>query len=1447
MQVAAHALAFGDVDGEGPRQISPTDVSQFIRLEQCQRYLRLRLHERGVNRRFMTDYGVVPQRIPPLLTRSGREFEEKIEQAIAATYPCINFFEESERSGQRLPDNVGVINVARDLSPGEVVVLFQPRLEVEVRGWLIRGDVDILRLERDPAGGLEVLIADMKSSTSAKVEHRLQVAFYHEMLSTLLTNAGVSHGEIRMGVLYRGAAEGAQGLSSEDLAEREEHRAGAAQLFGLSDGLLELVRDSQTYLSSVHDLVTGSGSTAERVRATSFPEVPYHLTYKCDGCLYNEFCMKTSAQDDDLSLLPHIAASEKSALRVQGIRTVRELATLKQLEASGESDGRELLPTPGREAEARRLATTWPLGPRLDELVHRARRYRKFKGDSIDALPYIPSKGYGTLPYSGPDHNPNLVRVYIDAQHDYLEDRLYILGSLVVGCEGGKPHPARRRSIVHLSDGPPNSTQAESELFVRWIEETTRAIAELAAPDEQGERRAAIHLIFYSKWEQRLLLEGLGRHLNSVLGATPLYDFVTQMAAFDSPVATFLDEEIRELKNYPMVAQSLQAVAAFLKFNWNSPQPYRKLFHSRMFDFWGKLDAEEQPSPEETTWYTNRARFSSQIPLEYAYAAWGELEKNTEEQNGYKGATPELLRGFHARRLEALEWVTQDFSGNKQTVKTPFDLPDLGSFEQKARTLADAIQEFVSIERHVELGDWKRVRLAPPERRLLSGDTLLVRYHEEDQEGDTAARNRENEQKRQLRERYIEEFRQENPDATKLTLPKEQDLPTKWSQEGMKFRLRFDCSGADCDADEALRLSTLREGNSVIIYPRTTVDSRLPSEEQVPFTPTPKQMLRGTRGSIEKMDLQHGYVDVVMRSAFDSRSPSGFAFGSHDRPLLPGELYTLDEDPNNWYAYWTAKVAQGLVAGGRNALYERICDPSSARAEWSEAAAQGQQRFLEGLVALHHAGAMHEFEPSKHEYIGTHGDVPTLLVQGPPGTGKSYTTAFALLARLQGAMAAGMDFRVLLSCKTHAATDVLLENLVRVQEDLHRLRYSRAEIFKRYFDPRLLDVVLYRARPRGDVPDGVTPLPADDARKPGDPRAVERIKGWQWCVLAATPGSVYGMIKDRWSQKQMFGHELFHCLVLDEASQMNLPEAVMAALPLASQGQLVVVGDHRQMPPIIKHDWIAEPRRTFQQYRSYESLFLTLRDLDPPPPMIKFEKSFRLHADMAEFLRREVYQQDGINYRSDRRATLTPREHPDPFVQSVLSPEQVIVVVVHDEAASQLSNPFERDLIRPVLEALADPYGYGLDSEHGLGVVVPHRAQRAELQAAVPGLVVRDPQTGAVRSSAVDTVERFQGGERRAILVSATESDREYLLISSQFLLDPRRLTVAVSRAKEKMVLVASRSVFNLFSADEETFANSQLWKNLLRSTCTHLLWEGDREGTRVQVWGNTPLSKLQA
>jgi superfamily I DNA and/or RNA helicase len=167
-----------------------------------------------------------------------------------------------------------------------------------------------------------------------------------------------------------------------------------------------------------------------------------------------------------------------------------------------------------------------------------------------------------------------------------------------------------------------------------------------------------------------------------------------------------------------------------------------------------------------------------------------------------------------------------------------------------------------------------------------------------------------------------------------------------------------------------------------------------------------------------------------------------------------------------------------------------------------------------------------------------------------------------------------------------------------------------------------------------------------------------------------------------------------------------------------------------------------------------------------------------------------------------------------------------------------MGNEFEQSLIEPIIRELAAADGYGLDAETGMGIVVPHRAQRAALQQAFPELCIIDPESGLSKRSAIDTVERFQGGERTVILVSATESDRGYLLASSEFLLDPRRLTVALSRAKRKMILVASRTIFELFSPDEEVFQNALLWKNLLQRTCTTCLWQGTRDGRAVAVWG---------
>ena len=61
--------------------------------------------------------------------------------------------------------------------------------------------------------------------------------------------------------------------------------------------------------------------------------------------------------------------------------------------------------------------------------------------------------------------------------------------------------------------------------------------------------------------------------------------------------------------------------------------------------------------------------------------------------------------------------------------------------------MAHALEEFVLIERLITLNDWKATRHAPPERRVLMGEALLVRYCEADQKPKVAEQNRENQRR----------------------------------------------------------------------------------------------------------------------------------------------------------------------------------------------------------------------------------------------------------------------------------------------------------------------------------------------------------------------------------------------------------------------------------------------------------------------------------------------------------------------------------------------------------------------------------------------------------------------------------------------------------------------------------------------------------------------------
>jgi predicted RecB family nuclease len=271
------------------RFVSPTDVSQYLTLSRCERFLRLRLYQNENGVGFLKNFGVNSVPIPPLLTETGQDFEENLAQKFKPAIDCKK--EAIEINGKRQPDNNRLLEVATNLAPSKICYFLQPRLVAHLGNWEVRGEADLVQFRRDSEHQLHIFVLDFKSSSKVKVEHKLQVAFYKAMLATIFPDTS-----IRTGV---------------------QCAAG-----------LEKIADQAIYDAEVVALVTGGNSSAERIATLPFDDLFFALNSRCDGCHYHEFCFKDAHETGDLSLLPHLSPREKKAFRGVGLRTVDDLACL---------------------------------------------------------------------------------------------------------------------------------------------------------------------------------------------------------------------------------------------------------------------------------------------------------------------------------------------------------------------------------------------------------------------------------------------------------------------------------------------------------------------------------------------------------------------------------------------------------------------------------------------------------------------------------------------------------------------------------------------------------------------------------------------------------------------------------------------------------------------------------------------------------------------------------------------------------------------------------------------------------------------------------------------------------------------------------------------------------------------------------------------------------------
>jgi hypothetical protein len=289
---------------------------------------------------------------------------------------------------------------------------------------------------------------------------------------------------------------------------------------------------------------------------------------------------------------------------------------------------------------------------------------------------------------------------------------------------------------------------------------------------------------------------------------------------------------------------------------------------------------------------------------------------------------------------------------------------------------------------------------------------------------------------------------------------------------------------------------------------------------------------------------------------------------------------------------------------------------------------------------------------------------------------------------------------------------------------------------------------------------------------------------------------------------------------------MKLPDFLSLASLGHPDSSVILAGDHRQLAPIVAHDWLNEDRPPTVLYKPYVSAYDAVHQIAQlgglPREAVHYSAlsyTFRLPAVIRELIAR-IYRLDDIELVGADAPVERAQEGGD-VLRRVWDKGHGIYVFLHNEVESRRSNRLEAAIIRTLLEA-----GERIP-QHSVAIITPHRAQR--------GLLKDVLRTHTNVVSMIDTVERLQGGERPTVIVSATASDPSAISANAEFLLNLNRANVAFSRAQARLIVVCSQSLLEHVPAEMEQYESALLWK-ALRSYCTRLVGEVQVHGHRVRV-----------
>ena len=440
---------------------------------------------------------------------------------------------------------------------------------------------------------------------------------------------------------------------------------------------------------------------------------------------------------------------------------------------------------------------------------------------------------------------------------------------------------------------------------------------------------------------------------------------------------------------------------------------------------------------------------------------------------------------------------------------------------------------------------------------------------------------------------------------------------------------------------------------------------------------------------------------------------------------------------------------------------------------------------------------------------------PLSIILGPPGSGKTLTCA-TLLYYLAKQSSSG---QILVCAPSNIACDHLTEKL-----HLAGLRVVRVTARSREDVPSSVDFLTLHAQVKQlantqDHADllklmrlketaGQLSLKDERRYRAAQTRLESRILDKADIVCCTCVSAADARIS-----RLRFKHVL-----VDEATQATEPECLIPLVCGAKQ--VILVGDHCQLGPVI----LSKPaaRAGFKQ-----SLFERLIALGVRPT--RLEVQYRMHPALAEFPSQTFYEgslQNGV--------TLAERQMD--HLNLPWPRKDMPLMFYHSAGGEEISGSGTSYLNRAEalnVERLVTHYIRAGLSGSQIGVITPYEGQRAHIQAVLQRHTTL--HTNLYKDIEIASVDAFQGREKDFIILSCVRSNAQAGL---GFLQDPRRLNVAITRAKFGLVICGNAHVIGRAPSRNGV---PSVWTGLISHLAKHSLIVEGPLGNLRQVHMNLP------